>query len=1534
MAEQQEKSNIDIAVNTFLGGIDTDTNLLKYSPTKYLSANNIRIVSQTGNSTGCVETAKGTNLVFELPNIPQTTYETGGEDGTIIIPAQTNFKIIGWCNINNLIVIFTTTTDGYGQLWKCSINSNETLTNPILVYNRDLGFSVDKRIKAYARYENSTTIRVYFIDDLNQLRSINIVEDINAIKVRTIDYNPKVYLREPTVKEIMNGGNLANGAYSYFYNLISKDGTITNYSNTTHPINLLNGSITGNYQEYPAIAEQFKDEEENLESKNRIESLSEKSIEVIFNNLDKDYEYIQVGYIFWSDKDEPNIFLSDPKKIVNNKLVFVHSGLETFFQPITTNEYNTLNNVFYKPKTMASKGNTLYVGNLENQNFDVNYDARAYRYNDSGESKIYNRNNALEATITNNFPTNLTLDAINKFNNESDSNWSSNQYNLNLTGSELGGSGPNVDYRFITKYITSDFGDDLTTLYNQVYSAGIPFVKSPIDSTTKSYSDYKSPYLAKDFAGYARGEVYRFGIVFYNDKMQPSYVKWVGDIKMPNFSDPDFELYPSGQSGVFSLKALGVQMDITVPNSIASQVKAFRIVRVERDKNNRTRLGTGITGGYTEATSLIRTLLNGSQSQRAAFLSQYIWELIALFLRPTISNLDNFVPLSNVFDFLTGSDNIFDFLQEQVQGRLLKFFNTNSIGGTIVNGPNMAIQILKGEVSLIGVVISNLSSKVFGQASGVGSLLQTPGIMNLFDSGSLIERLIGNILPELKEIFEIKIAGVGEKIKFPQGSCKDSQEAYIISPIITANDYAFRTGDYLRKVYEYNTIEAKSTIVYHKDENTGIFNKTFNTAAYRKWYKGTLATTNDKYIIQYENYLTPGEILHPNIFNGSSSQQDIYINAYLGLNETNIFSGVGLMLIDLYARRHQVMGIGDVKHFVKVNNNFTTSTPITRWILDKQSNTQTGPFDSPTKFLESPELGLPPNDSQWDSSSTDSIRNPRILDEPGDLIVSYERYITNQYGGDSYEARSVNEYISCSPIYIIKDIADKLVNGTTNKYRVDVWQGDTYVGVFDAINYSYYFDQFPGYDKARAIKKGLAEIFPCEAPINFNWRIGKHFANSTDIASLNNTEKRIKRRSKTIFKFQRRGISEGKVKELLASNRTEFEETFYNDVSNQQNNAYKYFPNPLIDKFIPNNNNRIFKSLPKSDGELVDNWKIFKPFDFIDVEGDLGDINDLVSYKDKLFFYQTNGIGIVASGEKQSITDNKDNSIQLSSVVPLSRYDYLSRITGVGHRFATCNTDSSVYHFDVFRKKLYELSEQGLVPISDMTSTNSLMNSLINNNIYEDSTTNPIDGAGIHLEFYPEYSLLLLTFNNYNRTTQINRLDKTLAYNTLLKQFESYHDFKPGSYLRANNLLLSAKDNKGYTHFKGGYNNIYDSPVESNIKIVTNTNPEINKVFDNMLLYINGVDTITKIKCENQFQNTNNQTLTISNGLYSNPTNLIKKREGRWYLDIPRDATTPSIATTIKPRMRGNYIISTLTWDSNNEFKLFDILTKYRIFNR
>jgi hypothetical protein len=43
----------------------------------------------------------------------------------------------------------------------------------------------------------------------------------------------------------------------------------------------------------------------------------------------------------------------------------------------------------------------------------------------------------------------------------------------------------------------------------------------------------KNPILETQFTGYSRGEVYRFGIVFYDNYGYPSYQLWIGDIKFP-----------------------------------------------------------------------------------------------------------------------------------------------------------------------------------------------------------------------------------------------------------------------------------------------------------------------------------------------------------------------------------------------------------------------------------------------------------------------------------------------------------------------------------------------------------------------------------------------------------------------------------------------------------------------------------------------------------------------------------------------------------------------------------------------------------------------------------------------------------------------------------------------------------------------------------------------------------------------------------------------------------------------------------------
>ena len=46
--------------------------------------------------------------------------------------------------------------------------------------------------------------------------------------------------------------------------------------------------------------------------------------------------------------------------------------------------------------------------------------------------------------------------------------------------------------------------------------------------------NYSDPYICANYVGYQRDEIYRFGIIFYNNKNIPSPVHWIGDIRMPS----------------------------------------------------------------------------------------------------------------------------------------------------------------------------------------------------------------------------------------------------------------------------------------------------------------------------------------------------------------------------------------------------------------------------------------------------------------------------------------------------------------------------------------------------------------------------------------------------------------------------------------------------------------------------------------------------------------------------------------------------------------------------------------------------------------------------------------------------------------------------------------------------------------------------------------------------------------------------------------------------------------------------------------
>jgi hypothetical protein len=1553
-------------VNTFKS-LNQDISKSKYSPDNYFYGLNIQTVTTTGLSTGSIQNTIGNRLEFVIPDIPTFTYEVGSETGSKVIPALTNLEIIGWTSYSNYLIIITC-SGIYGQVWRVQYNEstnqliglsgNNLVPGNHLIYNRELNFSNTKRIKCFVREESSKFIRLYINDGLGEMKSLNLAgtnAEILETRVRTIEIHAKNNFKLPILQEILNG-NLPNCRIGYFYRLISKEGSITSFSPISNLIDLNNGNEAGLYQFYPENPIEFKDENQNIEAQKRLDFSSEKACKILIDNIDKDYDYIQVGFVQYTIKDSPEIFLfpEEPLNIVNGikRHLFIHSGLEEVFS-LSAKDFLAISNTFEVFEDFVPKHNELYVANITNSQYDVDFDARTYRFKANQDCNIYDETGVLEkfidgaAPVYPNTTTELEFDAINPFNDENPTtnpNWlTDDQYKFQADGTTLGGEGPNIKYKFTTNLhlvdtienpLSVSFLQKTVTITDTDNIAPFNTVKLESASTAsfgisgqtytinKSYSDLKSPYKSSIYESYARGEVMRFGLVFVNTKGQKSFVKWIGDIKFPFFHDAGYEIGSIVTTSNFEyyVKTLGIEFQISnLSAEILEDLSHIEIVRVERTEDDRSKLGTGVTGGFVNYNQVPFTL---------ADFTSFISGIIQVLLKKVVGKAGSF--------FTWATDSIF----EQIG---------DNIANAITNGFSAAADSQLWE-NINESDLKNLLTNSIGQLGGKSGT----GIVGLM-TNRFGEQLGAWIIERLgDDLKNKKIAGIAKNVysldnvqyNTPSttanideiGSITGKNMGYIISPITQFDKYKYRNGDYLVPLasYEYQNGETyktpKITNVYHRDTNVGVFNRTHSTAKFKKWYNpvyfnDTIDPTNvfrAKLPIDLENILDVGELLLPDQISGIDG---VISNSYIGYIERLDDAGEYIIpSLTTFSVREKVLGIGDKKHFIKTSSNFPGLVDTTDggYIVYDNQGDGTDNRDTNDKWF-----GLRYSDSTYDGTfpstpiTTDlTLTRPNAVDTSGNFLISYERYISEQYGGNSFTARSLNKYINVATIP---------VNNIPEDYFT-CYKGDSYVGLYDSVNYAYYLEQIPGYDPASMTKKACGELFPAEAPFNFNVREGEHFNNAANADDLDVTEKRVKRALKRARrKSKKNALDYNEIARIITPKRFLYDSHIYNDIYDQHNSIQLAFPRPLIDIFVDTNTNRIYKSNSKIDGELVDSWKLFKANNFIDVEGVYGPITSIHNHRDRLYFYQKNAFGIVTTNERAAATTNT-GSLSIADSVSLSRYDYMSLETGCSHKFGVVNTDGALFHFDINNKKLFQFS-QGLTPLSDIKGLsayfkNNLQNGTINT-LDQTIATNP---AGLHGIYDNNSNRVYFTFLNQIGET---RNDFTINYNLLSQEIESFHSFTPGIYLKTPKKLYSVNsDNKkqGYLHGFGNYNTFYGTLFPSIVTIIVNDKPQNIKTFDNHLIFTevtdsNGInlvnETISQIKCTNDYQDSGTINLVVNNN--------IRRIDRKWHLQIPRDIN-PAAYTSLKSRLSDTHLFSTLTYNNPNNRKLIlhDIYTFYR----
>ena len=582
--------------------MDLDTSPDKHKPEVYYKGRNIRVVTDGSNTTGAVINEKGDTLYLEIPqftdsDLGQIKYSFNSTDFTVnfteesvssniplstkdsnkfpvINPKLTNNKICGYGTLNEYIFLFTVTQGGFNAIWQF-----DTLTDPIshkLIYANNLGISLDKPIRrAVVNKENEDISKIYFTNENNLLRAIKLGNNSINTPLTNLDVSPSVSYTNIQINDILSGGQLSPGIVQYAYSLYTDIGTETKISPLSLPITISN--IQGG-------TPQGQD--------------SGRSVELIIEDIDQRFDFIKIFRVKYEGiASEPRISLIEESKLTGANYTYVDGG-GIDIADFTLDEFEELGGRPFEAKDITVKDSRMIAHNIKYREFDVDFDARAYRF-DSNRISLLKDNNKNDITINaggNNPDYNIDkehscINPSNKeetqrnnkriiWNNDSDQTSSDYfKYIYQSDGQTVGAEGPNLKISIERELFNpNDASNNLEYIKNN-----------------RSFVNGKRFYLKS----LKRDEVYRFAIRFINDKGQRSFPKWMCDIRMPHNKDNKYGLFYRGNTSETlndlreNFRGLYLNVQIKDFSSLPSNIVGYEILRAERKLTDRTIIAQG-----------------------------------------------------------------------------------------------------------------------------------------------------------------------------------------------------------------------------------------------------------------------------------------------------------------------------------------------------------------------------------------------------------------------------------------------------------------------------------------------------------------------------------------------------------------------------------------------------------------------------------------------------------------------------------------------------------------------------------------------------------------------------------------------------------------------------------------------------------------------------------------------------------------------------------------------------------------------------
>jgi len=352
---------------------------------------------------------------------------------------------------------------------------------------------------------------------------------------------------------------------------------------------------------------------------------------------------------------------------------------------------------------------------------------------------------------------------------------------------------------------------------------------------------------------------------------------------------------------------------------------------------------------------------------------------------------------------------------------------------------------------------------------------------------------------------------------------------------------------------------------------------------------------------------------------------------------------------------------------------------------------------------------------------------------------------------------------------------------------------------------------------------------------------------------------------------------------------------------------------------------RITWSAKKILNSPVDNYRIFKPIDFADLDLTFGEIshhetinNTFYTFQEKSFQRQYfRDASLVGAQEGTDVVVGSGSilgapGVELTAIGTSKKWSVIKGKTPQGK--------DAVYWYNDRSQKIMRFGQDGVRVLSDK----GLFSYLLNNGKYVSNEQHPLTGKGIHGIWNDRYSEAIFTFK-YNTSDKF-----TLVYDEIKNGFICFHSYYPNIFLSYNNTFFSpnpSSPNTLWLHDSGSECSYYGTAVDPTIEMVMNYEPNATKIFEAI-----------QVSCEKA-----PASLSLARSVFFNTKNHssfldasdLELREDFYYSTIKNHEVTPGVNDADTSRLWGRWLkikfnLKNLTGGQ----KLINLITKFRLSPR